>query len=159
MRIQLYTLQLKEQELSARFTADHPQLQQVRDQIVDAQRILQTEATDRPQKKTSIHRPHEEVRLQLVRQEPALAALRVKADLIRQQLADEQQLQRQQVEQEMLIVRLEREVKLDEANYQRMWIASNRPASIGPWPWRENRTSASCSRPRMNCGPSNLRSG
>src|SRR5262249_4055986 len=64
MRNQLYTLQIREQELAAKLTEDHPQLQQVRQQIADAKSVLDKEQPERTQTKTGPSKPYEEVKLQ-----------------------------------------------------------------------------------------------
>ena len=42
---QLYTLQLREKELASKVTNDHPQLQEVRQQIAQAEAVLSKEKT------------------------------------------------------------------------------------------------------------------
>lgn len=129
MRQQLYALEIREQELSAKVTDNHPQLQQVREQIADAKKVLESEARERPQTKTSINKPHEEVQLQLLRQEPILAALRVKAELLETQLAAEEAAQKKLADDELRVAQLERDVKLEEQNYQKH-VESLEQASI-----------------------------
>ncbi|HEY2881897.1 MAG TPA: GumC family protein [Pirellulales bacterium] len=119
MRQQLYTLQLREQELAAKYTDDHPLLKQVRDQIVEAQNVLHEEKPERTQIKTAVSKPHEEVKLQLLKQEPVLAALKAKAENLKSQIASETKALDKLNENEMQVAQLQREVQLQEANYRK----------------------------------------
>jgi uncharacterized protein involved in exopolysaccharide biosynthesis len=119
MRQQLYTLQIREQELATKLTEDHPQLQQVRQQITDAKAVLDKEQPERTQTKTGPSKPYEEVNLQLLKEEPILAALKAKHDQLQTQLAEQRGAQQQLNANEMRVVQLEREVQLEEANYRK----------------------------------------
>jgi polysaccharide biosynthesis protein PslE len=119
MRQQLYTLEVREKDLAARFTDDHPQLQQVRDQIAKAKSVFSEEEPKRTQTKTAQSKPHEEVKLLLLKQEPVLAALRAKGDRVRSQLAAEQESLKKLNEGELRVARLQRETFIEEANYKR----------------------------------------
>ena len=119
MRQQLYTLQLREQELATKFTGNHPQLQQVRQQIAEAQAVLDREQSQRTQTKTGVSKPHEELNLQLLKQEPVLAALQARTDRLQAQLANERGTMQKLNEDELHVDRLARDVQLEEANYRR----------------------------------------
>ena len=119
MRNQLYTLQMKEQDLATKFTDDHPQLQQVRQQIADAQVVLDKEQPAHTQTKTGVSKPHEEVKLQILREEPVLAALRAKSAQINSQLSAEKAASDQLNSDEIQVARLERDAQLAEANYRK----------------------------------------
>ncbi len=80
MRQQLYALEMREQELATKFTDDHPQLQQVRSQIADAQAVLNHEQGPRTETKTGPGKHFEEMKLQLLKAQPELASLHAKAD-------------------------------------------------------------------------------
>ncbi|MCC7086834.1 MAG: hypothetical protein IT427_17690 [Pirellulales bacterium] len=119
MRQQLYALEVREKDLAARFTDDHPQLIQVREQIAKAKNVLSEEEPNRTQTKTAQSKPHEEVKLLLLKEEPILAALRAKGDRIRLQLADEQVSLKKLNEAELRVARLQRETTIEESNYKR----------------------------------------
>jgi uncharacterized protein involved in exopolysaccharide biosynthesis len=119
MRQQLYTLQIREQELATKLTEDHPQLQQVRQQIADAKAVLDKEQPERTQTKTGPSKPYEEVKLQLLKEQPVLAALKAKHDQLATQLAQQRAAEQQVNESELRVAQLQREVQLEEANYRK----------------------------------------
>ena len=55
MRGDLYKLQMKEQELSARYTDLHPQVQDVREQVTELAKLLATEGRTRVQSTSSLN--------------------------------------------------------------------------------------------------------
>ncbi|HEY2826128.1 MAG TPA: GNVR domain-containing protein [Pirellulales bacterium] len=118
MRQQLYALQMREQELASRFTNGHPQLQQVRQQIADARTVLKEEP-QRTQTKTGPSKSYEELKVQLLKDEPVLAALRAKADQLNTELAAEKESVQKLNADELRIAQLQREVQLQEANYHK----------------------------------------
>jgi uncharacterized protein involved in exopolysaccharide biosynthesis len=89
MRAQLYTLQLKELDLLTRLPEQHPEVLLVRKQVSAARDLLAREESSREQVTTGPNRVHEEARLALLRQEPAVAALRSRAESLRSQLDHE----------------------------------------------------------------------
>ncbi len=119
MRQQLYTLEMREKDLSARFTDDHPQLRQVREQIAEAKSVLSEEQPKRTQTTTAQSKPHEEVKLVLLKQEPILAALRAKGDRLRTQLTAEQESLKKLNEAELRVASLQRQTAIEETNYKR----------------------------------------
>ncbi len=119
MRNQLYSLQMKEQDLATKFTDDHPQLQQVRRQIAEAQAVLDKQDPARTQTKKGVSKPHEEVKLQLLKQEPVLAALRAKHTQIKSQLESERGALEKLNADELAVARLQREVQIEESNYRK----------------------------------------
>jgi polysaccharide biosynthesis protein PslE len=118
MRQQLYALQMREQDLASRFTDVHPQLKEVRQQIADAQSVLKQEP-QRTQTKTGPSKPYEEIKVQLLKDEPILAALEAKTDHLKTELADEKQKLQKLNADELRITQLQREVRLEEANYHK----------------------------------------
>jgi uncharacterized protein involved in exopolysaccharide biosynthesis len=118
MRQQLYALQMREQEMASRFTDGHPQLKQVRQQISDAQSVLDHEPK-RTQTKTGPSKSFEELKLQQLKTEPILASLRAKADRIKTQLADEKGSLEKLNADELRVAQLQREVQLAESNYRK----------------------------------------
>src|SRR5262245_44593433 len=82
MRQQLYELQLKERELSANLTDEHPLVKQIRDQLTGARRILDREQAQRVQTTQSRDRAHEQLEVNMVTQQTNLESLRAKAAAI-----------------------------------------------------------------------------
>jgi polysaccharide biosynthesis protein PslE len=119
MRQQLYALQIREQDLATKFTDDHPQLEQVRRQIAEAKAVLEREQAPRTQTKTGPSKPYEEMKVQLLKAEPELAALRAKSERLQNQLNSERAARDKLNNDELRIARLEREVQLQEANYRK----------------------------------------
>ena len=119
MRQQLYTLQLREKELTSKVTDDHPLLRAVRDQIAAAQKVFGQEKPERTQTKTGVSKAHEEINLLLLKDEPALASLRAKADRLAAQVEAEKASLAKLNDDELRIDRLQREVRLEEANYRK----------------------------------------
>jgi polysaccharide biosynthesis protein PslE len=119
MRQQLYALQIREQELATKFTNDHPQLEQVRRQIAEAQVVLDHEQGSRTQTKTGPSKPYEAIKVQLLKAEPELAALRAKSERLQNQLKAETAARDKLNSDELQIARLQREVQLEEANYRK----------------------------------------
>src|SRR5262249_7055595 len=89
MRGLLYSLQLKELELSVKLPEQHTELQRLRAQNAAAKAYVATEDKDRVQITEGPNRTYEEIHLALLRQEPLLAGLRGKSETLRNQLAQE----------------------------------------------------------------------
>ena len=119
MRQQLYALQLREKELASRVTDDHPLLLEVREQIAAAQGVFGQEKTERTQTKTGISKSHEEIKMQLLKEEPVRVSLVAKCERLESQLAAEQSSLAKLNEDELRVVRLQREVQLEDANYRK----------------------------------------
>lgn len=109
---------MREQDLASRFTDAHPQLKEVRQQIADAQSVLKQEP-QRTQTKTGPSKPYEEIKVQLLKDEPILAALKAKTDRLNTELAAEKQTLQKLNADELRITQLQREVRLEDANYHK----------------------------------------
>ena len=72
MRDQLYALHVKEGEAGSKYTAEHPKLQQIRDQIGQAKEILAREERTRTQVTKEPGRLHQQTQLELLAEEPVL---------------------------------------------------------------------------------------
>jgi tyrosine-protein kinase Etk/Wzc len=118
MRGQLFTLQLRELELR-KHPQGHPDLLRVRQQVDWAQDILRKEESEREQVTEGPNRIYEEVQLTLLKQEPVLAALRVKADTLREQLDRQRHDFQAFNENSLRVARLERGLALQESHYRR----------------------------------------
>jgi uncharacterized protein involved in exopolysaccharide biosynthesis len=75
MREQLYVLRLKHEEARSRYTEAHPKMQQLKDQIGEAQAIVAGQQPTRTQVTTGPSRVYEEAQTVLLTEEPRLASL------------------------------------------------------------------------------------
>ena len=119
MRQQLFALQLKEKELSARTTERNVELKLVREQVAASQKLVAAFDKTRSQYTTGPNRNAEELRLQLLRQESALAASRAKASVLDTQLAAAKTQLRTQTDSELQVAQLQREIEIRDANYRK----------------------------------------
>src|SRR5439155_6681219 len=119
MRGQLYTLQLRELELSQRHPDGHPELKRLHQQAAAAKEVLGREEQEREQFQEGPSRLYEEAQLALLKDEPMLSSLRAKADSLRAQL-DQQRAEFKALNENTLrIARLEREFGLQESHYRK----------------------------------------
>ncbi|HVC93481.1 MAG TPA: GNVR domain-containing protein [Pirellulales bacterium] len=119
MRDQLYALEVKQQELHAKYTDAHPEVRHVRDQIEAARAILEMEEQTRTHVKTGPSRAYEAVQLALLTREPSLVSLRAKADALVGQLAAERARLEGLNDHELELAKLERTIDLEDANYRK----------------------------------------
>ena len=119
MRDQFYALQIREKEAQARFTEDHPKMQQIREQLASARAILEQEERGRKQVTKEPGRLHHQAELAALAEEPVLASLRVQADRLREQLAEVRRDLGSLNESEMRVAALQREVDMLEADYRK----------------------------------------
>ena len=118
MRQQLYILQLREQELAAKYTEAHPVMEGVRRQVAAAKEILSREEPTRRQVTTEPDVAHQQQDLELLREQPRLAALETQADQLRTELAEARSQLGALNENELRIKRLQREVDLYDSEYR-----------------------------------------
>jgi uncharacterized protein involved in exopolysaccharide biosynthesis len=119
LREQLYTLQVKEAELLARYPEQHPEVKQVREQTAKAQALLRQEEKSREQIVTGPNRLFEEAQLALIRLEPQLAALRARSTVLREQLEKERSALKTLNDNDLRLAKLQREVDLNAAEYRK----------------------------------------
>ncbi len=119
MRVQLYNLQLKEQELLSRHPAEHPEVRQLRRQVAAARALLEKEERDREQVTVGPSREYEELRLELARKEPAAEALKAKAESLRGQLDKAIAGVKALNEDRMRFDDLKREAEMQSARYRK----------------------------------------
>jgi len=125
MRDRLYALQLIEQDLLGKNTAEHPSVVAIRKQIGEAKAILEGEDDLRTEVTEGISKAHESGQISLLELSPMLAALREKSDSLRGQL-DDTKLQLQQLnKKELEVARLTREVDLADQEYRRFVAGRN----------------------------------
>ncbi|MCA9246072.1 MAG: GumC family protein [Planctomycetales bacterium] len=119
VRKQLYSLQLREQQLLSQYTEEHVLVRQVRDEIDRALALLRQRdgAAQAPS-----HQGQDDVATgidTLVDQEPRLIALKSQAEETRRQLAEARRDVEQFNENEYRIAELEREIQLLDTNYRK----------------------------------------
>ncbi len=119
MRDQLFTLEIEQQQLHAKYTDAHPAVRHVREQIEAARAILDLEERTRTQVKTGPSKTYEAVQLALLTQEPLVVSLRAKADALVEQLAAEQTRLEGLNDHELELAKLERTIDLEDANYRK----------------------------------------
>ncbi|WP_254512673.1 GumC family protein [Anatilimnocola floriformis] len=119
IRDQLYTLQLREQELSSKFTDNDIRLQQVREQIKSAEKIYRSEARDRSTTEEGRSRAYEEAEILLVNRETAARALTARIASREPQLAAAQARLQTLNNAESQHERLVREVDIQRETYLR----------------------------------------
>ena len=129
MRDQLYALHVKEGEAGSKYTAEHPKLQQIRDQIGQAKETLAREERTRTQVTKEPGRLHQQTQLELLAEEPVLASLNARTRQLRSQLSVARDELKIFNENELQVARLEREVEMLDGEY-RKYSASLEQARI-----------------------------
>ncbi len=118
IREQFFRLQVQEKEASALYTADHPRLKMIREELADAERILREEDPTRTHVTTAPDASYEQTRLALAAETPLLAALQAKTKSLESQLAELRESLKNLNINETLITQLTREIELCDANYR-----------------------------------------
>ncbi len=119
MRDQFYALQVREKEAQARYTEDHPRMQQVREQIAASRAVLNEEEGGRRQVTKEPSRLRHQAQLSLLGEEPALASLAAQTEQLRAQLATVRKELNTLNENEVRLAALQRDVDLIEADYRK----------------------------------------
>lgn len=119
MRAQLYTLQLKELELKAKYPENHPELVLTRQQTAAAIALLAKEEAAREQVTTGPNKTREEAELSLLRQEAALTSHRARAAALEGQLALERVRLKVFTGDQLRLAKLQREADLLDSHYRR----------------------------------------
>lgn len=119
MRSQLYALQIREQQLLAKYTERHPLLQEVRQQAAEAAKALEREENSRTQTTVGPNKARERVQQALLAEKPILVSLAAQASSLRKQLADVRGELKALNEAELQIASLQREIQLLETGYKR----------------------------------------
>ena len=118
MRQQLYALELREQELAAKYTEIHPLMQRARQQVAAAKKILGREEFTRREVTTEPDLAYEQKHLDLLNKQPTLAALEARAAELRTDLAQARSQVAVLNENEFRITQLQREVDLHDSEYR-----------------------------------------
>lgn len=122
MRERLYLLQLQEKELLSKYTADYFQVRQIREQIEEAKQVMEAEEISR----TQVTRVKSPVLSQLEKllstKEAEIASLQAKRDQLASQLNEAHAKIASFNEDALGIQKLEREIALQDGNYERYSI-------------------------------------
>jgi uncharacterized protein involved in exopolysaccharide biosynthesis len=118
LRERLYDLEIKEQELAVKLTAEAPLLVHLRNQIAEARRIL---ADEQPTTQTTkgVNPTHQAAELALQEREALLVASTARTASLEAKLAIAEGELKQLNAAEVEITRLEREIDLTRANYRK----------------------------------------
>ena len=119
MRSQLYALQLREKELGSKYRGEHPEMIAVRQQIKDAEVILDTQEVARVQETKGPNVVYATANTSILAQEPVVASLRAKAQSLQTQVADAKSALKALNDNEVLIARLQRELDLADTKYRK----------------------------------------
>jgi len=110
MRARLYELQMKEQSLESKYTEESRQVQMIRQEVAEAQALLDKE------KVNSIHK---QVQLELFTEQVTLSSLEAKVENLKGQLADAQAELKTVNDADFRITQLTREIDVQKANYRK----------------------------------------
>jgi uncharacterized protein involved in exopolysaccharide biosynthesis len=119
MRQQLYSLQLREQELLSKYTEELPAVQEVRRQIEEARAILAREESRRTEVRSGRNPAHDQLALGLLKAQTDIAALAARRAALETQLESARAALLALNDHEMQIAQAQRELDLAEANYRR----------------------------------------
>ncbi|MGW8256396.1 MAG: GumC family protein [Thermoguttaceae bacterium] len=119
MRDQLYALQIKEKEAAAKYTDDHPKLQEIRDQLLRAKKVLAKEELTRTQVTKAPGRLYLQARLDLLAEEPLLASLDARSSKLHDQLSAARQEMKVFNADALRVAELQREVDLLDSEYRK----------------------------------------
>ena len=119
MRGQYYALQLRVQELAAKYHENHPLLQEARRNLAEAARALEQEQPTRSHATTGRSKAYEQAELALVAERPVLVAGQAHAAALRGQVAEAHRQLKILNDREQQLVAMQREIQLLEGNYRR----------------------------------------
>jgi uncharacterized protein involved in exopolysaccharide biosynthesis len=118
MRAKLYELELLERELGSKYTAAHPQMIAVREQVREAREVLASQEPKRTLFTTTVNPNREKLQLELLTQQAEAESLSAKVAALREEYARSQQRVKQLNQKEAEIHQLEQEAELAHANYK-----------------------------------------
>ena len=118
MREQLFTAQVRLQEVLSLCTKEHPRTVAAAEQVAALQTVLDEEPVQ-PQVAQGPNAAHQELHLAHLKGEVVAASLQAHATALREQLASTRQQLMRLNDQETQIARLQREIDLETANYKK----------------------------------------
>lgn len=129
MRAKLYDLEIKQLELLARYTADHPKVIAVQEQLADAQRIMAAQDRERSQSTNTIDSNRRTLEFQLLANRAQAKALEAKMAALDAQMSDLRQRRQELNDGEVLIAELQRRMDVAESTY-RDYVSDTEQARI-----------------------------
>lgn len=119
MRQQLYSLQLKEQELLSKYKDNAAPVLEVRRQLEEARAILAREESNRTQVRSARNPAYQQLELSYLTGQTMTASLRAKREAMRLQLTQAKTRLGQLTSDEVGLAEAQRDVELEEARYRR----------------------------------------
>jgi polysaccharide biosynthesis protein PslE len=118
LREKLYDLEVQEQGMSAKLTADHPQLVHIRGQLGEARRVFEQEQSP-DQVTLGVNRTYQEAEIAVQDRQATLAALIARTQSLESSITEVQEELQNLNDSELEMRRLERDIDLAQANYRR----------------------------------------
>ncbi len=119
MRGQLYSLQLKEHELSAKYTQEYPELREIREQVAAAEKTLDRENRTRNQVSKHPDQTYKESEISLVHEKAVLASWQAQIATLEKQLGEVHGEMRQFNDMDLRHRALQRDIDLQAAQYRK----------------------------------------
>ena len=119
MRNRLYELQLQEQNLLSKFEPSSRQVQEIRRQIAEAQALLDNENKQRAQLTKGTNITYQEMQSELLSEQANLSSLKTEVQVLNKQFAEAQAELKTLNDAEVRIMRLKREMAIQEENYRK----------------------------------------
>ena len=121
MRQQLYSVQLKEAELLAKYTPENVLVKQVRQELGEANRALK-QVTPLTQVTEGMNQVRQELRAAMLNQKTTVAGLKAKSDALRSEVALTESEMKTLNEQEPRVEQLTNELELAQASYRSYYL-------------------------------------
>ena len=118
MRGDLYRLQIREKELAARFTDEHPSVKEVRRQVAETQKIFDNEDGPRSQTTRRLNSVHQSLQTELMTTQALAASQKAQGRSLSEQYDSVQSKIRALNDNEANIVQLTQRVEMLQTNYR-----------------------------------------
>lgn len=118
MRQRLYELQIRERELAAQFTDNHPQLRSLREQLADAQKLVDEQPAERTQTTGRLNRLRENLEFSLKSEQATLTSLQKQSSILAAQREQTLAQLRKLNDDELRLADLSRDVDLARSQFQ-----------------------------------------
>jgi uncharacterized protein involved in exopolysaccharide biosynthesis len=118
MRQQLYQLQIRERELLSKYTAEHPQVVAIRQQVEDAQEILDEQPLTRTEATHAYNPTRQQLELNLLTEQSLIASLESQHQTLRDQRQVALDELKKLNENEVQLAQLQRQADLLATNYR-----------------------------------------
>ncbi len=119
IRAQFYAMQIQMQEAAAKYKEVHPHMRRLREQAAAVRKILEAESSTRTHVTEGPGEIHQEAESILLAEEPLLASLRAKNQVLGIQLATANAQWNRLNENDLMTAKLQRDLELHEADYRK----------------------------------------